>query len=83
MSVTYSPVYDEVYKFLVSAPTPAQIIDFRPSDATQERVRQLLDANKIGNLTSDEQSELDEFQSVNHFVSMLKIYARQQSADNQ
>jgi hypothetical protein len=83
MSITYSPVYDEVYKFLVSSPTPEQIIAFRPSDATQERVRQLLDANKSGNLTIDQQSELDEFENVNHFVSMLKIYARQQSADNQ
>jgi hypothetical protein len=83
MSITYSPVYDEVYKFLVSSPTPEQIIAFRPSDATQERVRQLLDANKSGNLTIDQQTELDEFENVNHFVSMLKIYARQQSADNQ
>ena len=77
MALTYSPVYQEVYQFLVSSPTPEQIITFRPSESTQERVRQLLEINKSGNLTSEERTELDEFESVNHFVSMLKIYARQ------
>jgi hypothetical protein len=82
MAVVQSPVYQEVYQFLVSGPTPEQIIAFRPSEATQERVRQLLASNKTDRRTAEEQAELDEFERVNHFVSMLKIYARQQQADS-
>lgn len=78
MAVAQSPIYDEVYKFLVSAPTPQQIIAFHASDTTQERVRELLAANRENRLSTEEQLELDEFERVNHFVSMLKLYARQQ-----
>lgn len=78
MAVAQSPIYDEVYKFLVSSPTPQQIIAFHASDTTQERVRELLAANPENRLSTEEQLELDEFERVNHFVSMLKLYARQQ-----
>jgi hypothetical protein len=78
MAVVESAIYAEVYKFLVSSPTPQQIIDFRASEDTQVRVRELLAANRESRLTPDELAELDEFERVNHFVSMLKIYARQQ-----
>jgi hypothetical protein len=81
MTVTQSSAYAEVYKFLVSSPTPEQIISFHASETTQERVRQLLNQNGEGQLTAEEQAELDEFENVNHMVSMLKIYARQQLAE--
>ncbi|MBZ0304197.1 MAG: hypothetical protein K8J31_30965 [Anaerolineae bacterium] len=77
MAIASSPVYAEVYEFLLSAPTPAQVIAFHASEATQDRVQVLLDANRDRTLTADEEAELDEFQQVNHFVSMLKIYAGQ------
>lgn len=77
MEMLQSPVYAEVYGFLVSSPSPEQIISFRASDEVQERVRHLLTANQDGKLSEDERIELDEFQNINHFVSMLKIYARQ------
>jgi hypothetical protein len=77
MAVVQSPAYQEVYQFLVSSPTPEQIIAFRPSGVIQERVRQLLTANQADGLATQEQAELDEFERVNHFMSMLKIYARQ------
>lgn len=78
MAVTKSPVYEEVYKFLLSSPTPEQVIDFKASEKTQERVRKLLEANSQDDISERQQAELDEFERVNHFVSMLKIYAHQQ-----
>lgn len=78
MAIAPSPVFAEVYEFLVSKPTPEQIVAFHTSESTQQRVRELLDANRDDRLTLEEQAELDEFEQVNHFVSMLKIYARQQ-----
>jgi hypothetical protein len=77
MAVTQTPVYQEIYEFLVSSPTPAEIIAFRPSEMTQMRVRTLLDANKENHLTPDEQIELDEFERAEHFMRMLKAHARQ------
>lgn len=69
--------FEEVYDFLLSAPTPEQVIAFRPSEATQSRIHELLEANREGNLQAEEQAELDEFSRVEHFVRMLKARARQ------
>ena len=82
MAVAQSPVYQEVFTFLVSSPTPEEIIAFRPSETTQERIRTLLASNKDNRLTADEQAELDEFERVEHFVRMLKIHARQTLAQS-
>jgi hypothetical protein len=44
MTVTSAPTYDEVYEFLLTRPTPQEILAFRPSEAIQQRMRALLDA---------------------------------------
>jgi len=75
MNATRFSAYDEVYDFLLSAPSPEAVLAFRPSAETQERVHYLLEANRSGTLSSEEQAELDEFSSVEHFVRMLKIRA--------
>lgn len=77
MAVAPSPAFDEVYEFLLSAPTPQDVIAFRPSEPTLARIRDLLAGNKEGTLTTDQQAELDEFERVEHFVRMLKVKARQ------
>jgi hypothetical protein len=77
MVVAPTPVFNEVYDFLLSSPTTQQIISFHPSETTQDRIRDLLGRNKEGALTEDEQIELDEFLRVEHFVRMLRIKARQ------
>jgi hypothetical protein len=77
MTLAPSPVYQEVYQFLASRPTHEEILAFRPTEATQTRIHQLLAANKEGRLAADEQNELDEFETVEHFVRMLKLHTRQ------
>lgn len=77
MAIAHPPAYQEVYYFLASAPTHEDILAFRPSEATQERIRALVEANKEGRLTVEEQYELDEFEQVEHFVRMLKLHTRQ------
>jgi hypothetical protein len=76
MAVAQSPVYEEVYFFLASAPSHEQILAFRPSPSVQERILQLLEASKAGLLTREEQAELDEFEQVEHFVRMLKLHTQ-------
>lgn len=76
MYAARSTAYDEVYDFLLSAPSSEDVLAFRPSEAAQERVRFLLEANRNGTLNEAEQAELGEFSSVEHFVRMLKIHAQ-------
>lgn len=70
-----SSVQDEVFAFLLTAPTPRQIIDFHASDAAQQRLRYLLDANRNDTLTAEEAAELDDASQVNHFMMLLKARA--------
>ncbi len=74
----YAPsasIQEEVLTFLMTAPTPQQIVDFQASESAQERLRYLLDANRQGTLSSDERAELDEASHLNHFVMLLKAKA--------
>lgn len=68
-------IQDEVMAFLLSSPSPQQIIDFRASDGAQQRLRYLLDANRDGTLTSEEAAELDVASHVNQFMMTLKAKA--------
>ena len=67
-----SNITDEVLDFLISAPTPEQIIAFHPSESAQMRLRELLDRNRNGRLTDHEQAELDKMSWIGHFFTMLK-----------
>jgi hypothetical protein len=74
----YAPpasIQEEVLGFLLTSPTPHQVIDFHASEAAQNRVRYLLDANRNGTLSEEEQAELDEATQMNHFVTLLKAKA--------
>lgn len=77
MAIAQSPVYQEVYYFLASAPSHEAIIAFRPSEATRDRLHKLLTANQENRLSAEEQAELDEFEQVEHFVRMLKLHTQQ------
>ncbi len=74
----YAPpasIQEEVLTFLLSSPTPQQIIDFHASETAQERLRYLLDANRQGILSPEERAELDEASQMNHFIMLLKAKA--------
>jgi hypothetical protein len=43
--------YDEIVDFFARGPSPEEILSFRPSPETQERVRELLERNSAGELT--------------------------------
>jgi hypothetical protein len=80
MMTDYAPspsasIQDDVLTFLLSSPTPQQIVEFHASDAAQERLRYLLDTNREGTLSSEERAELDEASQMNHFVMLLKAKA--------
>ncbi len=76
-------ITDEVLSFLVSAPTPEQIIAFHASETAQERLRLLLDGNRNGTLTERERAELDEMSQIDHFFTLIKARAMKVLEDRQ
>ncbi|MHB8627484.1 MAG: hypothetical protein ACYDBJ_22320 [Aggregatilineales bacterium] len=71
-----NPLFDDVTDFLASAPTVEQLIDYKPPEALDRRLHDLLDKNEQGNLTAEERGELDEFLRVNHLLNMVVLKAR-------
>lgn len=71
---------DEVMDFLLSGPTPEQVLALRPSEAAQERLRYLLDGNRTNTLNDAERAELEAYSQLEHFVRRLKVRAREKLA---
>ena len=71
---------EEVFDFLLSAPTPEAVIALRPSAAAQERLRYLLDGKRNDTLSDAERAELEDSLQLEHFVRRLKIRAREKLA---
>ena len=71
----------EILDFLLSAPTPQQVIELQASDEAQERIRYLLDGNRNTTLNDAERAELQSYLQLEHFVRQLKIRAREKLAE--
>ncbi|MCL4247185.1 MAG: hypothetical protein KJ065_03420 [Anaerolineae bacterium] len=69
-------VLDEILEFLAQGPSPQAIVDFKPSEALEQRLEYLLDRNRRDVISPEEQAELDEFLRMNHFMTMLQIRTR-------
>lgn len=74
-SSVLNETYRYVLKFLTSNPSPQEILDFKPTPLTQERISELLEKNRSNRLTPGESAELDEYERIEHWVRMLKIRA--------
>lgn len=74
-------LFEEISDYFVSRMTPEAIIAFKPSEALDERLHELLDKNSEGTLTSEERAELDHFMQMNHLLILLKAKARLKLAD--
>jgi hypothetical protein len=74
-------LFEEISDYFVSRMTPEEIIAFKPSNALDERLHELLDKNSEGTLTSAERAELDRFMQMNHLLILLKAKARLKLAD--
>ncbi|MFQ5855480.1 MAG: hypothetical protein ACE5LU_07565 [Anaerolineae bacterium] len=65
-------LYSEVIEFLASGPTPQAITAFRPSAEAQARVAELLDKNRASTLTPSEEAELDQYENLDCFMTLVK-----------
>ena len=73
--------FDELIAFLASSPSAEEIVAYHPPEALQVRMSELLYKNRQGSLSSDEETELDEFMRMNRFMIRLKIRAREKLAE--
>jgi predicted DNA-binding protein len=67
--------YLEVLDFLVTRPTPQNIVAFKVSPEAQERLSSLLDKNREGILTDSEVAELDVYEQLEHLMILMKARA--------
>lgn len=67
--------YQYILEFLVSQPSPTEVMHFGPTPAMKARVAELLEKNRAQMLTDGESAELDEYVRINHLITMLKARA--------
>jgi hypothetical protein len=72
--------YEEVIEFIAAGTTPSNVVAFRPSDATKERVAELIRRKKSGEITPDENSELEHYLQLEHLMRLAKARAQQHLA---
>ncbi|MDQ3130009.1 MAG: hypothetical protein M3Q99_04515 [Acidobacteriota bacterium] len=68
--------YEEVVDFIAAGTTPQNVIAFRPSEAAQARIDNLLWREKEGEISGEEKSELDHYLQLEHLMRLAKARAR-------
>ena len=68
--------YQEVIEFIASGTTPKNVIAFRPSAASKERVESLIQRKKTTGLSREEDSELEHYMQLEHLMRLAKARAR-------
>ncbi len=71
-----SRAYEEVIEFIAAGVTPANLVDFHPSETAKQRVADLIQREKTTGLTQDERSELDQYIQLEHLMRLAKARAR-------
>lgn len=66
--------FDEIVDFL-STYQPEKILNFHPSEATQERVEWLLERKHSNKISNKEQNELQHFLMLEHIIRLAKSKA--------
>lgn len=67
---------DVITDFLGSAPSLAEIAEYRLPQELQIRAHELLKKNSTSHLSDKERAEIDEFRRVDHLLTLIKAKAR-------
>jgi hypothetical protein len=68
--------YEEVIDFIAAGSNSHDVVNFHPSEDARERVAELIEREKSGELADGEKSELDHYLQLEHLMRMAKIRAR-------
>ncbi len=69
--------YDEIVDLFARGASSDEVLAFRPSRETQERVRDLLERNAADELTEAEAAELERFGELEHLMQLIKARAQE------
>ena len=69
--------YDEIVDLFARGASSAELLAFRPSLETQERVGDLLERNAAGELTAEEAAELEILGELEHLMQLVRIRAEE------
>lgn len=69
-------VHEEIINFIAAA-NPAQVAAFRPSEAANRRIEDLVAKKKETGLTTEEKAELDHYFVLEHLMRLAKARAYQ------
>ena len=76
-TVDYPAVYDDLLDLLAESADAERVLAFRLSAMAQTRLDVLLDKNRDGTLTPEEDAELDAYERFEHLVRLLKARVMQ------
>ena len=74
--MTLTQAFDEILDFLAAGTTAETIANFRPSEAAQARVRELIERRAEAQITPAEDEELEEYLRLEHLMIMAKARAQ-------
>ena len=76
MIAEYNSVYDEFAVFLANL-SPRKVLAYKASPKAQARVNILIAKNKAEGLSSEENSEMERYMTIEHIVRLAKAKALQ------
>lgn len=68
--------YEEIVDFIAAGTSPQNVIAFRPSEGSRQRVWELVAREKTGGLSQDETSELEHYLQLEHIMRLAKARAQ-------
>jgi hypothetical protein len=75
--------YDELVDFIAGGTSPSSLVRFQASQATKDRVEELIRREKAKELSPDERSELDNYLQLEHVLRLAKARARTRLSDDE
>jgi hypothetical protein len=66
----------DVLERLAALPTAEEVLQLRPSPVLQARISELLDKNRSGGLTPEEEAEFSRYEFLEHLVRLAKAQAQ-------
>jgi hypothetical protein len=66
----------EIATLIASQPTPEQVVAFQPSPEVVARAYELVDSEREGPLSPDEQHELESYLTIQHIMILTKAEAQ-------
>jgi hypothetical protein len=67
--------YEEVVNFIAAGTDPRKTIAFRPSEDVRNRVADLIERERGGDVSPAERSELDHYLQLEHIMRLAKARA--------